>query len=222
MGGRIYRQGVAILVMSFLGAGTAWAQEEKALNLGNLSVHGDRSEREDVEDTRIERPEMRRDSISFETKPDAPKFDLGSMGGSDVAPSEPSKKRSTKPEPQPQPRQEPRSRPEPEADTGRGSSGKSGASASVENRPLKPLEITAPNYPRRAVKKKLDGEVTVAFTVNEAGRTEDIEVVDADPPNVFNREAIRAVRKWTFKPAISNGSPQRERVRQTIQFDLDR
>lgn len=213
MGDRVYRQWVVVLIAGTLVAGgTAGAQEEEPVNLGNFSVRGDRNT-EDMPKDGVERPKMRRDSISFESKPDAPQFDLGPIGKPGSPPSASSKKQPAKSRPA-----------KPESSTGNpsGASRNGGASASVEDRSIEPVNLTAPDYPRRAVRKKLNGEVTVAFTVNENGRTEDIEVVDADPPNVFDRAAVRAVRQWTFKPAIRNGAPTSERVKQTIQFDLDR
>ena len=48
----------------------------------------------------------------------------------------------------------------------------------------------------------------------------DVVVIDADPPDVFDHEAIRAVSKWKFKPRIEDGRPVEARVEQLVDFRL--
>lgn len=64
-----------------------------------------------------------------------------------------------------------------------------------------------PRYPRRLVAKRVEGWVAIEFLVNEKGETEDIRILDSDPPTLFNEEAITAVEKWRFKPYIVDGEP---------------
>lgn len=83
---------------------------------------------------------------------------------------------------------------------------------------IRPVELTAPDYPGRALRKGITGYVTVAFTVNAEGRTERVEVLDARPAQVFDRHAVEAVRQWRFEPAVRGGKPVARRVSQTINF----
>jgi protein TonB len=47
-------------------------------------------------------------------------------------------------------------------------------------------------------------------------------VVDSDPPRIFNREAIRAILKWKFKPRVVEGVAVERRATQLIEFNLDK
>lgn len=83
-----------------------------------------------------------------------------------------------------------------------------------------PLVRIQPMYPRRAAIAKIEGFVTVEFTITETGSVTDPEVVDSKPPRVFDREAIRAILKWKFKPRVIDGQPVARRATQTLDFKL--
>ena len=42
------------------------------------------------------------------------------------------------------------------------------------------------------------------------GGVEDVQVIDADPKRIFDREAKRALRKWKYRPKIIDGKPQKQ------------
>jgi protein TonB len=46
-------------------------------------------------------------------------------------------------------------------------------------------------------------------------------VIDADPPRIFNREALRAILKWKFKPRVVDGVAVEREATQVIDFSLD-
>lgn len=83
-----------------------------------------------------------------------------------------------------------------------------------------PLVRIQPQYPRRAAIAKIEGYVTVEFTITESGTVADPTVVDAQPPRVFDREAIRAILKWKFKPRVVDGQAVARRATQTLDFKL--
>lgn len=85
-----------------------------------------------------------------------------------------------------------------------------------------PLVRTAPLYPPSALTRKIEGRVKVLFTVSENGSVLDPKVIEADPPNVFNSSALRAIRKWKFRKKIADGKPVSWQSVQTIIFKLDR
>ena len=58
----------------------------------------------------------------------------------------------------------------------------------------------APEYPRRAVADGREGWVDLAITVNPDGTVSNVAVLAAEPRRVFERPAIRAAKKWKFKP----------------------
>ncbi len=84
-----------------------------------------------------------------------------------------------------------------------------------------PIVRISPVYPRDAALKGLSGWVEVEFTITPLGTVEDPRVLDAEPPRVFNREALRAILKWKFKPRIIDGVAVDRRATQTIEFSLD-
>ncbi len=78
-----------------------------------------------------------------------------------------------------------------------------------------------PQYPNRALSRGIEGWVLLEFTINEVGLAMDPLVVDADPPNIFDRAAINAVRKWKYRPMMEGGrAVPRPGVRQLISFQI--
>jgi protein TonB len=84
-----------------------------------------------------------------------------------------------------------------------------------------PVVIIRPMYPREAAISGTQGWVKVEFTITEAGTVKDPRVIEAKPPRVFNREAIRAILKWKFKPRVVEGIAVERRATQVIDFTLD-
>lgn len=95
------------------------------------------------------------------------------------------------------------------------------ASGSNENRSIRALSMEAPEYPRDALRRGQEGFVVVEFTVQTDGSTADIEVVESEPRNAFDREAMRAVSRWKFEPALRDGRPVESRLQHTIDFNLN-
>ncbi len=85
-----------------------------------------------------------------------------------------------------------------------------------------PIVKIRPMYPREANIKGLEGWVKIEFTITAIGTVKRPRVVDAKPPRVFNREAIRAIMKWKFKPRVVDGVAVDRQATQTIDFTLDK
>ena len=68
--------------------------------------------------------------------------------------------------------------------------------------------ITAitPDYPRAAAQKGLSGYVVVGFTVDKTGAVIDAHVIESSS-SLFDRSALRAIRKFKYKPKVVNGIP---------------
>lgn len=79
---------------------------------------------------------------------------------------------------------------------------------------LRPLSTPAPTYPTEALRASQSGEVQVEFTVAPDGSVTDARVVRADPPRVFDRAAVAAVRRWRFEPVAEPVT-----TRRTIAFN---
>ncbi|MBJ7575523.1 energy transducer TonB [Luteimonas sp. MC1828] len=79
---------------------------------------------------------------------------------------------------------------------------------------LRALSTPAPRYPAEALRAAQSGEVQVEFTVSPDGSVSDARVVRANPPRVFDREAVAAVRRWRFEPVAEAVT-----TRRTIAFN---
>ncbi|MGH8034912.1 MAG: energy transducer TonB [Lysobacterales bacterium] len=84
-----------------------------------------------------------------------------------------------------------------------------------------PVVVIRPMYPRDAAIAGIEGWVKIEFTITAVGTVEDPQIIEAEPQRVFNREAIRAILKWKFKPRIVDGVPVPRRATQIIDFNLD-
>ncbi|EKO3467167.1 energy transducer TonB [Vibrio fluvialis] len=74
------------------------------------------------------------------------------------------------------------------------------------NQQALPLYRIEPSYPPRALKRGVEGYVVLKFTIDETGRPTDIEVVDANPRRMFEREAMHALRNWKYQPKLLDGN----------------
>ncbi|PAV26129.1 protein TonB [Tamilnaduibacter salinus] len=86
-----------------------------------------------------------------------------------------------------------------------------------------PIVKVQPNYPRRALRRGIEGYVVVEFTVTRSGTVKDPRVVEADPPELFNSAALEAAKKFKYRPKMINGeATQVAGVRNIIRFQLDK
>jgi protein TonB len=84
-----------------------------------------------------------------------------------------------------------------------------------------PVFQVPPLYPPRARRAGIEGAVTVEFTITPDGSVKDPEVVSADPPRVFDRAVLRAIRRWRFDPRRVDGRAVEWRARKQITFRLE-
>ena len=87
------------------------------------------------------------------------------------------------------------------------------AAATATAADLRAISTPAPRFPPEALRSGTSGEVQVEFTVGVDGSVTGARVVRADPPRVFDREAVAAVRRWRFEPV-----PAPVTTRRTITF----
>lgn len=84
-----------------------------------------------------------------------------------------------------------------------------------------PLVRIQPQYPRQAAISRIEGWVKLEFTITPLGTVKNPRVLEAKPPRVFDREAIRALLKWKFKPRVVDGKAVDRQATQTIEFKLE-
>ena len=83
----------------------------------------------------------------------------------------------------------------------------SNASIAATDGDYLPLVAIAPQYPTRAAQRGIQGWCLVSFTVDGLGNVveESIEVVDAEPANIFDRSSLRAAARFKFQPRVVDG-----------------
>ena len=65
------------------------------------------------------------------------------------------------------------------------------------------VEVAAPEYPRGAERRELEGYVQVRYNVNENGEVADVEVVEASPAGIFDRSVMRALEDWRYEAGVA-------------------
>jgi len=86
---------------------------------------------------------------------------------------------------------------------------------------LIPIVKVAPRCPREAQISGIDGSVTLVLNVNSNGRVSSIQVKSAKPTRVFNSEAIKAVKRWQFKPKTIDGIAVDQKGELLVEFSCN-
>jgi len=74
-----------------------------------------------------------------------------------------------------------------------------------------------------AQSRGIEGYCLVEYTVTTTGATRDIEVIDADPPGIFNNVSIAAAKKFKYRPRVVNGEAiEVQGVRNLFKFELEK
>lgn len=69
---------------------------------------------------------------------------------------------------------------------------------------LQAIRKVNPKYPRRAKIRRIEGFVELAFSIDKAGLVTNVTVVNSEPKGVFEKNAIKAIKKWKFKKTESS------------------
>lgn len=86
-----------------------------------------------------------------------------------------------------------------------------------------PVSRLNPQYPRRALSRRIEGFVVAEFTVDAQGRVvpESLRIVEASPPGMFDSTVERALVRWRFNPLTEGGQAIPFRTRQRLEFKLE-
>ncbi|WP_028021487.1 energy transducer TonB [Enterovibrio calviensis] len=82
-----------------------------------------------------------------------------------------------------------------------------------------PIVRVNATYPPKALKRGIEGYVVISFTIDRNGRPSDLKVIEAKPKRMFEREAMRALKKWKYTPKSVNGEAI-EQQGQTVKLEF--
>jgi protein TonB len=77
-----------------------------------------------------------------------------------------------------------------------------------------------PDYTETARKARIAGVVIVEAIIDKNGNVDDVKVVKGLPMGLAD-EAVKAVKKWKFKPGTHNGQAVATIFNLTVNFKLD-
>jgi len=83
------------------------------------------------------------------------------------------------------------------------------------------VKCEKPVYPAEARRRGITGRVLLRVHVDAVGSVREVLVLSAEPVGVFEAQAVEAVRKWRFTPAVSKGVAVGVRVALPVRFELD-
>jgi len=84
----------------------------------------------------------------------------------------------------------------------------------------RPANKTPPQYPEQALDRKLEGDCTIAYTVNAQGRVENPKA-QGDCHPLFVRPALQAAKQFQYQPRKVNGQAVAvQNVKNTFQFRI--
>lgn len=90
----------------------------------------------------------------------------------------------------------------------------------VDRRP-EIMTPTLPVYPEQARSRGIEGSVVVEVHIDETGRVRDIQILEADPPGVFDAAVLEVYGQALYRPALLDGQPVRYIGKYRVLFELD-
>src|SRR6185437_12960142 len=94
------------------------------------------------------------------------------------------------------------------------------AGSVVAESSLTRTRYVAPEFPRTAREKNINGWVDVQFVVRTDGTVGDASIVGAQPVGIFEQSALEAVRRWRYRPVVQGGQPVTQRTHVRVRFAM--
>jgi len=99
--------------------------------------------------------------------------------------------------------------------------GGSGFEIAASDSDVVPIVRVQPQYPLRASERGIEGWVEVEFFISKLGTVKDPRVINSHPSSIFDRSALKAIRKWKYNPKIEDGEPvERPGIKVRLKFEL--
>ena len=90
------------------------------------------------------------------------------------------------------------------------------------DREATPLTRVEPAYPVQAYRRREEGTVLVAATIEPDGRPATVEVLRRSGSRELDQAAVDAVRQWTFSPAVRGGRAVQAEVQVPVTSRMER
>jgi periplasmic protein TonB len=97
-----------------------------------------------------------------------------------------------------------------------------GIGAAASDGAYVPIVMVAPIYPRRALKRGIEGYCIVEYTVTTTGATRDPVAIDCSPAGMWEDASVKAALKFKYKPRAIDGEPvEVAGVRNRFLFEIE-
>ncbi|WP_409160524.1 energy transducer TonB [Pectobacterium sp. B2J-2] len=91
----------------------------------------------------------------------------------------------------------------------------------MDEHQYQPISKQVPDYPDKALSRKIEGDCTVVYRVNRRGEVEDPQA-QSDCNPLFVRPSVNAARTFRYQPRIINGQPVDVRqVKNTFHYRIE-
>ncbi len=92
--------------------------------------------------------------------------------------------------------------------------------ADEKTEPPVPIRTIAPEVPESFARAGNPGLVTVSFTVDDKGNVQDATILKSSHSEL-EEPALKAIRKWRFKPARKDGTAVAMQVALPMKFNIN-
>jgi len=88
--------------------------------------------------------------------------------------------------------------------------------------PIYPSRAARPIYPSRAARLNIQGWVKLEVLIDNKGSVKKAKILKSHPSGIFNRAAIKAIKRWRFRPKVVDGIAVSRTAEQQINFKLQK
>ena len=91
-------------------------------------------------------------------------------------------------------------------------------SSEVDTR-AQPIRMPVLVYPEGAQQMRIRGHIRMRVYINESGKIDAVDIIESDPPGIFEKAALRAMLATKYIPARRNGRAVKNQKLIEIKFD---
>ncbi|WP_196140025.1 energy transducer TonB [Aliikangiella sp. G2MR2-5] len=84
-----------------------------------------------------------------------------------------------------------------------------------------PTVVIQPRYPSEAINDGVEGWVHFQFLIADDGKPKDIKILNSYPEKIFDADALKSIKQWTFSTANLKNPDDRMEFVMEFQLSLD-